>query len=631
MKNVFYLLCYFLISTSLIAQSSTIQQVCPPHWWAGMKNENLQLLVYGENIGKSEVKTDYEGIQVSTQTVENPNYLFLDLVIGQTTNPGKIPFQFDGPNGKFTYEYELKERKPKWRKTSSLSTPFKKINERQKLQRTINPSDFIYLIMPDRFSNGNEVNDKVEGMNEQSLNRKEMYDRHGGDLRGIINNLDYLEELGITAIWLNPILVNDQPEYSYHGYAATDHYNIDPRFGTMEDYLELIEKCHERGMKMIKDVIHNHIGNEHWIFEDLPSKDWVHQWDKFTRTCYRATALFDPYGSEHDQELMLNGWFDHHMPDLDQTNQFLANYIIQNNIWWIEHAQIDGFRMDTYTYSDPEFLKTWEDAIFAEYPKFGMFGEAWVHGAPTQAYFHGNTIIDKPFKNDMPSLADFQLYYAINKALNEPFGWTEGVSRLYYTLAKDYLYKDPYQNVVFLDNHDASRYYSVVGEDIDKHKMGLAFLLTTRGIPCMYYGTEILMKNFSDPDGKVREDFPGGWQNDAVNKFKKEGRNEQENDVFDYVKTLANYRKNNRVLQSGKLMQFVPNDGVYTYFRYNQNKTVMIVMNSNEKEIELDCAPFAERMDGFTNAKNIITDETVSDLKILKIPAETTLVLELQK
>ena len=617
----FYLFCLLLSINilSVFGQQSPIQKICPPHWWIGMENESLQLLVHGENIANSEVSIKDKSIRLQTQKVENPNYIFLDLTIPKTTKSGMLPITFKLNGNEFVQEYELKKRQPLWKKQGEEN------------KKKLNSSDFIYLIMPDRFSSGESDNDKIEGMNEISLNRKEMYDRHGGDLQGVINHLDYLEELGVTALWLNPVITNDQPKASYHGYAATDHYSIDPRFGDMEIYLELVEECHKRGIKMVMDVIHNHIGNEHWLFKDLPAKDWVHEWDGFTRTNYRAPTLFDPYAADYDKDRMLNGWFDHHMPDLNQSNEFVANYIIQNNIWWIEHGQTDAFRMDTYTYSDPDFLIKWGDAIFQEYPDFGMFGETWVHGTPTQAYFHGNTTLQKEFKNKMPGLTDFQMHYAIHKALTENFGWTEGVSRLYYTLAKDFLYEDPYNNVLFLDNHDASRFYSVVGEDFKKYKMGLALLMTLRGIPCMYYGTEILMKNFSDPDGKVREDFPGGWDGDTMSKFTKEGRTEKENEAFEYVKLLSNYRKNNPVLHDGKLMQFVPYDGVYTFFRYSKTQSVMIVVNSNDKEIDLDTTPFEERTKGFKSAKNIVTNEMLSDFKTINVPAHTTLILELQR
>lgn len=596
-------------------EENTIAQICPPNWWTGMKNPKLQILVYGDNIGKSQVSlSKYSGVSLEkVEKVENPNYLFLNLNI-QEAQAGTLKFKFKPQEGKsFEQNYELKARNIQKNTTRGLET-----------------SDFIYLIMPDRFSNGNPDNDAIEKMEEKKVNRTEMFDRHGGDLQGIINHLDYLEELGINALWLNPIVENNQPDASYHGYAATNHYKIDPRFGDMDTYLDLVTKCHEKGIKIVRDVIHNHIGNEHFLFKDLPEKDWVHEWDGFTRTTYRAPTLFDPYGSNYDKKQMVEGWFDNHMPDLNQDNEKLRNYIIQNDLWWIEYGGVDIFRMDTYAYSDPNFLEKWDKAIFTEYPQMGVFAETWVHGVPTQAYFHGKTQLNKDFNNRMPSLTDFQMHYALNETLTGKFGWTEGVSKLYYTLAKDYIYDDPSKNILFLDNHDLSRFYSVVGEDFDLYKMGISLLVSTRGIPCMYYGTEILMKNFADPDGKVREDFPGGWTEDKTNKFTKEGRTDQENEAFEFVKKLIQYRKNNPVLQDGKLMQFIPNEGTYTFFRYNQNKTLMIVVNTNDKAFDLDCGPFAERIQGSKTGTDIVTGETYDVRGKINVPKTSTLILELK-
>lgn len=609
------LLLFLAVPLALVAQLPKLERIEPSFWWVGMKNPNLQLLVHGKDISKNEVSINYEGVKlIKVNQVDNPNYLFLDLLISADAPAGKFDIVFK-QNGKqqAKYTYELKTRN----------------TNQQKFQGVTN-KDFIYLIMPDRFANGDTKNDVVKGMNETALNRDSMFYRHGGDLKGIAAHLDYLQELGVTALWLNPVLENNQPKTSYHGYANTENYKVDPRFGTNEDYRQLVADCHQRGMKMIKDLVHNHFGTEHFTIKDMPTKDWVHQWPTYTKTTYREQVHFDPYVSKKDKDLMLNGWFDRHMPDLNQNNEFVKNYLTQSHIWWIEYADLDGFRLDTYAYNDAKFMAEWGKRIMEEYPKFTFFGETWVHGVPNQAFFTKGNKINQGIDTELQGVTDFQALWGINEALNGKFGWTDGVVRLYNTLTNDYMYEDPTRNVVFLDNHDISRFYSVVGEDFDKYKSGIAWLLTTRGIPQFYYGTEILMKNYANPDGLVRNDFPGGWPTDKVNKFSSAGRTEKENEAFNYVKKLANYRKNNEVLQTGKMMQFIPEDGIYVYFRYNNQKTVMVVMNGNTEAKTLGTDRFSEMILGRKAAKNVVSDELLADISQLKIPAKTTLVLELK-
>ncbi|MEO8795042.1 MAG: glycoside hydrolase family 13 protein [Daejeonella sp.] len=608
---LFYVICINYIS----AQTPALERIEPANWWVGMKNTKLQLIVHGDHIAERNVSLNYPGVSLrEVHKVENPNYLFIDLEIDPATIPGTFSINFNKKKSKaLKYNYELKARE----------------NPDGKYQGVTN-KDFIYLIMPDRFSNGDKTNDVVAGMKETSLNRDSMYLRHGGDLQGIIDHLDYLQELGVTTLWLNPVLENDQPKTSYHGYANTENYKIDRRYGSNELYKQLVDKLHQRGMKMIKDLVHNHIGSEHWTVKDLPFKDWVHQWPEFTRTTYKDQVLFDPHAAKADKLQMSNGWFDYHMPDVNQTNEFVKNYITQSHIWWIEYAGLDGFRLDTYAYNNLDYMAEWAKAITAEYPKFTFFGETWVQGLPNQAYFTEGNTVNQGFDTGLQSVTDFQSLWAINEALNGKFGWNDGVNKLYTTIASDFLYKDPTKLVVFLDNHDLARFYSVVGEDYKKYKSGIAWLLTTRGIPQFYYGDEILMKGFTNPDGLVRLDFKGGWQGDKSNKFTAAGRTEEENNAFNYVKKLANYRKNTPALQTGKLMQFVPENGVYVYFRYDDSKTVMIVMNSNEEEINLNTKRFTERTAGFTKATNVITDENLASIDTLKVPAKSTSVFELK-
>ena len=615
MRNKFYclLLLSFLSVEFIYGAVVPLDRIEPAFWWAGMKNPKLQLIVHGQDISSREVQLSYPGVALKeVHKVENPNYLFLDLEIAPSVKPGKFNITFAKKGSKaLSYSYELKPR-----------------NNGVKAQGVTN-KDFVYLIMPDRFANGDKSNDIVKGMNETSLNRDSMYLRHGGDLQGIMNNLDYLQDLGVTTLWLNPVLENDQPKTSYHGYANTENYKIDRRYGSNELYKRLVDELHKRGMKMMKDLVHNHVGTEHWTIKDLPSKDWVHQWPSFTKTTYKDQVMFDPYASKADKKAMTDGWFDKHMPDMNQSNPFVRNYFTQSHIWWIEYSGLDGFRLDTYAYNDPEYMAEWAEAISVEYPDITYFGETWVHGIPNQAFFTEGNTINQHFDTRLQSVTDFQALWGINEALNGKFGWNEGVNKLYTTIASDFMYKDPTKLVVFLANHDLPRFFSVVNEDIRKYKMGIAWLLTTRGIPQFYYGDEILMKGLTNPDGLVRLDFKGGWQGDKENKFTAEGRTAAENDAFSYVKKLAVYRKNSPVLQTGKLMQYVPEDGVYVYFRYDDAKTVMIVMNTNEKDTSISTGRFAERIGKASGARNILTEESVNLNGNLNLPARTTSVFEL--
>lgn len=459
--------------------------------------------------------------------------------------------------------------------------------------------------MPDRFANGDPSNDIVKGTQEASINRDSMYWRHGGDIQGAINKLDYLNDLGVTAVWLNPVQENDQPKTSYHGYAITDHYKIDPRLGTNETYLKFAEETHKRGMKVVMDIVPNHIGNRHWLFRNLPEKSWVNEWKEFTRTNYRAPLAMDPYASQNELNIFHNGWFDYHMPDLNQKNPHVAKYLTQSYIWWAEYAGVDDFRIDTYAYPDQSYMAQMAADILLEYPGMNMFGEIWEHTVPVQAFFAEKYKARGNFDSKLPSVIDFQIYKAINEALTRPFSWTDGVAKIYYTLAEDGLYAHPMRNVTFLDNHDLSRFYSVVGEDIRKYKMGVGFLLTMRGIPSIYYGTEILMTGFSNPDGWVRMDFKGGWSTDASNKFEASGRNEKENDAFNFTRKIAQWRKSNTAVQNGKMVQFIPEKSMYVYFRYDQQSTVMVIMNANEKSEPL---PNAARYDEMLKGKRSGTD-----------------------
>ena len=589
-------------------------RVEPPFWWTGMENPNLEILIYDQDIQKyGEIKIKHPGIKVlEVHRPQNPNYLFVELLIGSGTKAGKFEIELSQDQQVKTYSYELKKRAAHPQGMQGLG-----------------PEDLIYLLMPDRFANGDPSNDDLPAMRQNGLDRDNVFYRHGGDLQGVIDHLDYLKELGITALWMNPFLENDQSYDSYHGYAITDHYKVDPRFGSNELYQKLVKECHQRGIKVIMDIIHNHVGDEHWFIRDLPSEDWIHQFEAFTKTTYRAPTLMDPYAAKADQTKMSDGWFDNHMPDLNQKNPHLAKYLIQNHLWWIEYTGQDGYRIDTYAYPDQEFAADWGEAMQKQYPGIGLFAETWVHGSPIQAQFTQDNYLRKDYNSHMPAVTDYQLHYAINEALNRKQGWTEGLARIYYTLAKDFLYKDPFKNVIFLDNHDLPRFYGTVEKDWNKYCSGISFLLTTRGVPMIYYGTEILMEGAGGAFGEGgRLDFPGGWPGDPANKFSKEGRTDLEEQAFQFVKKLANYRRQTPALQTGKLMQFVPENDSYVYFRYDAAKTVMVLMNSSDKAQSLSLDRYQERLLGFSQARDVISEKVHALQSPIVLEPHATLVLE---
>lgn len=609
----FFLSCFaFLLLASAFADEYKIDAVYPSHWWVGMKNTKLQIMIRGVNVSENNFTINYPGVRlIKVHKVENPNYIFLDLVISSSAKPGNCKIHIKNPAGSGVINYELKAR----RKGKGID-----------YAKGVYSDDFIYLIMPDRFANGDYSNDKVPGMREQTLNRDSMYHRHGGDLQGVIDHLDYLKNLGVTSVWLTPILENDMFVRTEHGYAITDHYKVDPRHGTNDTYKKLSDELHKRGMKLIQDAVYNHSGLYHPYVVDLPTKDWIHQWPKYTNPNYKEQTLFDPYVAQIDKRLQLDGWFDRIMPDLNQENLFHANYLIQHAIWSVEEFGLDGWRIDTYIYNDLEFMNRCNQALMDEYPKLTMFGEAWVTGTANQAYFAQNNINTK-FKSNLIGVKDFQLLFdGIYPALKDG-----DYNKMYQVLSNDFLYKNAMNNVVFLDNHDMTRFLSEVKEDVEKLKMGIGWLLTTRGIPQLYYGTEILLTGIKNPDGLVRGDFWGGWKEDRQNKFTESGRTAKENEVFNWTRRIANYRKTSSAIKNGKLTQYVPQDGVYTYFRYDKNQTVMVMMNTENREKALTLDRFKERTQGFTTVKNIMSGSSSSLSGTWKIPAKSILILELAK
>lgn len=626
MKNRFLLAVFVVLFGfgSVSAQKIQIERLEPLNWWVGFENPELQILVYGPEISTSRVSIEYPGVRLkSVQIPENPNYMFLNLELSDATPAGSMPIHFLRGRNSHTVEYQLLERS----NSSNRAQGF-------------DASDVIYLIMPDRFANGDPNNDTIPGMLETSI-RSEPFGRHGGDLKGIDDNLEYIKELGMTAIWLNPIFENDMPpNYSrgagfYHGYAATDMYKVDRRFGTNEEFKALIERSQQMGMKVIMDMIHNHVGTEHWFIKDMPSKDWVHNQQVHGNTNYRTSTIMDPYASNFDKESTVKGWFVDEMPDLDQRNPFLATYMIQNTLWWIEYSGIDGIRMDTHPYPYKEYMAEWTRRVLEEFPDFNIVGEAWMPNVATTAFWQYDFPDKNGYNSFLPSVTDFPVYYATNQAFMEENGWDTGIAKLYYTLSQDFLYSDPMLNVVFVDNHDLNRFFSAVDEDPAKFRMGVAFILTTRGIPQIYYGTEIMMAG-EGRDPNKRLDFPGGWADDPHSAFTKEGRvaiglekGLPVDQTFEYVKRIVNWRKTATALHNGKLTHFVPDGNVYVYFRYNDDQKVMVAINSGQQSATLNYRRYSEFLEGHSSGTEITTQNRITDLENIQVPGMTAFIIEL--
>jgi neopullulanase len=607
----------------LYSFSQNPERVEPMYWWAGMKSPELQLLVYGDKIALTDIKLNYPGVQlVSVSKVENPNYLFIDLKLSENVQPGKFEIQFiKNGNVTGTYLYELKARE-----NNSAN------------REGFNSSDVIYLIMPDRFANGNPTNDSHPDVFEKP-DRNNPGGRHGGDIQGVINHLDYLEELGVTTLWSTPITEDNEQTYSYHGYACTDLYKIDPRYGTNEDYVNLCGELHRRKMKLILDFVPNHWGLHHWMIQDLPSKDWIHQWPNgkngFVRSNYLQTTQFDTNTSKADASGCMDGWFDTTMPDLNESNPFVINYLVQNAIWWIEFADLDGLRIDTYPYNDKNGISEWARRVMNEYPNFSMVGEIFMHNPAHISFWQRNSPIGaiQGFNSHLPAVMDFPLYDNLAAAFNESdTAWNSGFVRIYDVLTNDFLYHDINKVVTLMGNHDVDRINQKFAGDVQKYKLALTLILTTRGIPQLYYGDEIGMQgNKSRDDGDIRRDFPGGWKGDSQNAFSQTGQTALQKEYFDYTKKLLNWRKTKEVIHTGKLMHFAPKDGIYVYFRYNDNEVVMIVLNKNKTEKKVDTKRFSEITNGYQKGNEIISSKEISNISEIIIPAKTAMVIELQK
>lgn len=616
MKKIFSLLLVIIFSYSF-AQAQ-VEKIEPPFWWTNMPVQELQIQLYGENLGHFRASVDYPGVKITSQiAVDSPNYLFLYLEVSPEAGAGDMEIILKNGKKQVELKYELKARESQEGRNMGFDS-----------------SDLIYLMMPDRFANGNPTNDSVKGMLE-SADRSNPERRQGGDIAGVMKHIDYIKDLGMTAIWFTPIFENDMsPEYGgYHGYAATDLYRVDRRYGSNHEYKELIDAVHDNGMKVIMDMIHNHIGDQHWWMKDLPTKDWVHSWEEYGQTNYRGPVSSDPYASKHDTDQLLNGWFVKDMPDLNQKNELLADYLIQNTLWWIEYSGIDGIRMDTYVFPDKDYMARWSKEVLAAYPTFNIVGEAWLNYPGPEAYWqYDKEGVDDGYNSHLPSVTDFPLAQAVDAALNEDFGWDNGVARIWNILSNDFLYSDPMKNVIFLDNHDMDRIYERVRKNEAHFKMAYTFLLTTRGIPQVYYGTELMMEHeYRGGDDEYRRpNMPGGWSGDSRSVFTEEGRTDKENEIIGFVSHLGKWRQTSDAVKYGRLLHFVPVNGVYVYFRIHETQTVMVVMNSNEDSVTIPRDILSEILNDFTSGKNVLNGSKINLSNDIEVDGKVTWVWELE-
>jgi neopullulanase len=609
-----------LLAISVTSQAKPIERIEPLFWWTGMANPQVQLMVYGQNIGQSKVSVNYPGVTlIKAEVVDNPNYLFITLNIAQQTAPGKLTLQFSPlPKGEsIDYLYELKNR------------------EAGSAQRQgFNQMDAIYLVVPDRFVNGDPSNDASNETLELPQ-RNEPGGRHGGDIQGLTEALPYIQDMGFTQIWSTPLTENNGENYSYHGYAATDLYHIDPRFGSNEGYRNFVQAAKNKGIGVIKDIVLNHIGSNHWWMKDLPDANWINNKGKFTPTNHARNTVQDPYSSKVDKTAFVSGWFVPTMPDLNQKHPLLATYLIQNSIWWIEYAGLSGIREDTYSYADKGFLSEWANRILAEYPKFTMVGEEWSANPLVVSYWQRGKKNNDGYQGSMPSMMDFPTYYALLAALNEGENWDSGWLKLYESLANDVSYPAPSKLVLFESNHDTARLFSLLENNYAKFAKAMILMATLPRIPQFFYGTEVLMQSPKERnDGIVRSDFPGGWAGDSINAFTGEGLSPEQKDAQQLIKTLLNYRKTSDIISAGTMTHFFPENEIYSYVRTakdgDQNKQLWVFLSKNPEALQLDVIRYNELSPENCLFNDVLNGQQYEDLTAVTIPAKGWMMLECQ-
>lgn len=612
MKNIFLIMIF--ISTPFFAQ---IDRVEPPFWYAGMENTELQILFYGKNIAENEVTVSNKIQITDVIKTENPNYIFVTI---DTKNVIAQDFIFSFSKDKkvvFTKKYTLKKRR-----SNSAA------------RKSFDASDMIYLIMPDRFANGNPKNDSNKSVTEK-VERSNPGGRHGGDIAGMIQNLDYLKDLGVTTVWPTPLCEDNDKTYSYHTYAQSDVYKIDPRYGTNEEYVQLASELHKRDMKLIMDYVTNHWGLQHWMMNDLPTKDWINQFENYTGTSHKRTTVHDINASKIDYDICFNGWFVPSMPDLNQKNPLVLKYLTQNAIWWIEYADLDGLRVDTYNYADPNAIAKWTKAITNEYPNLNIVGEISMRDQAQLSYWQKDSKVGaiQNFNSNLPSIMDFIMLDAFQSIFNENDGsWDKGMMKIYDNLANDFLYPNPNNIMIFAENHDTERFNEVYKNDFKKYQMAMALVATLRGIPQLYYGSEIGMAGDRNKggDAAIRQDFPGGWKEDTNNAFLKSSRTDEQEHYFDFTSKLFQWRKTNEAVHFGKTTHYIPENNVYVYFRYTDTKTVMVVVNNSDNNQTIKTNRFQENIEKFSIGKDILSSKTIDLKQDLTIESKSVLILELQ-
>jgi glycosidase len=598
-----------------IACFAQIQRVEPPFWYSNMNHADLEIMFYGKNIAQYTVAVSNNITIENIKKTENPNYLFVTINT-KNVQPTELTFSFKSKDKvAFTEKYDLKQRR-----------------QNSKYRKSYDSSDMIYLIMSDRFANGNPNNDSDKSVTEKA-DRNNPNGRHGGDIQGIINNLDYIKNLGATAVWPTPLCEDNDDRGSYHTYGQSDVYKIDPRFGTNEDYVNLSAELHKRGMKNIMDYVTNHWGYKHWMMNDLPTYDWLHQFPGFAQTNYHMTTQFDTNASKIDAKNCMDGWFVKSMPDLNQSNPLVLNYLIQNAIWWIEYADLDGFRVDTYSYNDKEGIAKWTKAITDEYPHFNIVGEVWMHNQAQMAYWQKDSKIGaiESYNSYLPSVMDFTLHDAIQSVFNEDnASWDKGMIKIYDNFTNDFLYPNSNNILVFAENHDTNRFNEWYKKDFKKYQLAMTLIATTRGIPQLYYGSEIGMAGDKGKgDGDIRRDFPGGWIGDTNNAFTASGRTAEQQQFYDFTAKLFNWRKSKSIIHTGKMTHYIPENNVYVYFRYNDAESVMVIINNSNEKQTIKTNRFAENIGQFKSGTDILSKTTFDLSSEITIEAKSSLILEL--
>jgi glycosidase len=605
-----------VVCCSYIFSFSQISKFEPPNWWADMHTSEIQIVFYGQNISGQQIETDSPLVIKSVLKTDNPNYIFATVETGNAAAA--------------TYKFRFKKE---GKVVQEINYPILDREANSRWRRSFDASDVMYLIMPDRFANGDSKNDEHASTTEKP-DRKNAGGRHGGDIQGIIKNLDYLQDLGVTAIWNTPLCEDNDGRYSYHGYAQSDVYKIDPRYGSNEDYKKLSAEMKKRGMKLIKDYVTNHWGLHHYMIKDLPMYDFINQHPGFSQSNYRMTTQFDPNASEIDSRKCMDGWFVRSMPDLNQRNPIMLQYLIQNAIWWIEYADLGGYRVDTYSYNDKHAIAKWTKAITDEYPHFNIVGEVWMHDQAQMAYWQKDSKIGaiQSYNSNLPSVMDFTLHDAIVDVFNEDKpSWDKGMIKVYENFTNDFLYPDPMKLLVFAENHDTRRINEVYKNDFVKYSLAMTLIMTTRGIPQIYYGTEIGMEgDKSKGDGDIRRDFPGGWAADSINAFDVKGRTAEQEKFHSFSKKLMNWRKQSKAIHEGKLLHFLPDNNVYVYFRYTESETVMVVINNNPEAQTINTERFDEGIKQFTKGKDILSELSFDLKKPIQVNGKSALVMELK-